>query len=126
MISIRHKGNFRKFESYLKRLRNKIKYMRFDKYGQAGVDALKSATPIDSGLTADSWYYEITQTDTLVVIEFKNSNIENESFPVAIMLQYGHGTKNGGWVQGTDYINPALRPVFESIAKDAWEEVLSL
>ena len=84
--------------------------------------ALKSATPVDSGETADSWYYEIEHNRQSSVIRFNNSNI-NDGVPIAIILQYGHGTGTGGWVEGRDYINPAVRPVFDRIKSDVWREV---
>ena len=84
--------------------------------------ALSSATPIDSGETANSWSYEITNKDGSATITFKNSNIQN-GVPIAIILQYGHGTRNGGWVQGRDYINPAIQPIFDEIVNNAWREV---
>lgn len=95
---------------------------RPDQYGRAGVAALASATPVDSGETAQSWYYEITNKKGSVSISFHNSNIQN-GVPIAIILQYGHGTGTGGWVAGRDYINPAIRPIFDQIANDAWKEV---
>ena len=96
-----------------------------DKYGRAGVDALSSATPVDSGLTASSWSYKIVQGRGVATIEFHNSNF-NEGVPSAIILQYGHGTGTGGWVEGRDYINPAIQPVFNKIVEDAWKEVTKL
>ena len=93
-----------------------------DKYGRVGVDALSSATPSDSGLTASSWSYEIEHSSSSAVIKFTNSNI-NKGVPIAIILQYGHGTGTGGWVQGRDYINPAIQPIFDKIVQDAWKEV---
>ena len=96
-----------------------------DKYGKEGVAALASATPVDTGLTASSWSYEIKQKNGSISISFKNSNIQN-GVPIAIILQYGHGTRNGGWVQGRDYINPAIQPIFDRIANDAWREVTKL
>lgn len=96
-----------------------------DKYGRAGVSALSSATPVESGLAASSWYYEIERGKGFVRIIFGNSDVEN-GFPVAIMLQYGHGTGTGGWVEGRDYINPAIQPIFDKIAADAWREVTKL
>ena len=87
--------------------------------------ALSSATPVRTGLTANSWYYEIEHQNGSVSITFNNSNV-NKGVPIAIILQYGHGTRNGGWVQGRDYINPAIQPVFDRIAKEAWEEVTKL
>jgi hypothetical protein len=96
-----------------------------DRYGREGVVALASATPIDSGHTANSWYYEITRVPGSVIINFSNSNVQN-GVPIAIILQYGHGTGTGGWVQGRDYINPAIQPVFDRIANEAWREVTKL
>ena len=96
--------------------------MDLDKYGREGVKALESATPVDTGLTARSWYYEIKKTNGSVSISFYNSNIQN-GIPIAIILQYGHGTGTGGWVEGRDYINPAIQPIFDKIAEKAWKEV---
>ena len=93
-----------------------------NKYGRAGVAALSSATPVDSGETAASWYYEITNKNNTITTSFHNSNIQN-GVPIAILLQYGHGTGTGGWVQGRDYINPAIQPIFDQIAEYAWKEV---
>lgn len=125
MISFRHKGDFSKSIRYLGKLRHAIKLKDLDRYGREGVAALSSATPVDTGLTAKSWYYEITQENGTVTISFHNSNIQNGVL-VAILLHYGHGTRNGGWVEGRDYIKPAIRPVFDKLAKDAWEEVTKL
>lgn len=125
MISFRHKGDFSKTKRYLNRVKKSINLAELERYGREGVSALSSATPVDTGLTAKSWYYEITQTPGSVTISFHNSNIQNGVL-VAILLYYGHGTRNGGWVQGRDYIKPAIRPVFDKLAKDAWEEVTKL
>lgn len=125
MISFRQKGDFSKLTSYLERVREAAKIGTLDRYGREGVAALKSATPVDSGKTAESWYYEITRTSSSVSIVFNNSNI-NDGVPIAIILQMGHGTGTGGWVQGRDYINPAIQPVFDKIANDAWKEVSKL
>lgn len=122
MISFRQKGDFSKLTRYLERAKNVIRVGDLDKYGRAGVAALASATPVDSGLTARSWYYEITHSNGSATISFHNSNIQN-GVPIAIILQYGHGTRNGGWVQGRDYINPAIRPIFDQMANNAWREV---
>ena len=124
MITIRSKGDFSKATRYFERVKKAAKVDILDKYGKAGVAALSSATPVDSGETANSWYYEIKRQNGSVRIDFLNSNIEN-GFPVAIMLQYGHGTGTGGWVEGRDYINPAIQPIFDKIAEDAWKEVTS-
>ena len=125
MITFRQKGDFSKLTRYLERAKEVIKLGDLDKYGQEGVDALSSATPVDSGLTASSWYYKIENKNGSATISFYNSNVNNV-VPIAIILQYGHGTNNGGWVEGRDYINPAILPIFEKIANDAWEEVTKL
>lgn len=125
MISFRQKGDFSKSMRYLERARNVVRLGDLDKYGREGVAALASATPIDSGETANSWYYKIVRTKNSVTIEFHNSNIQN-GVPIAVILQYGHGTGTGGWVQGRDYINPAIQPIFDKIANDAWREVTKL
>ena len=121
-ISVKHKGNFSKAIKFLARAKNPIKIGDLDRYGREGVHALASATPVDSGLTANSWYYKIKQEEGSITISFHNSNIQN-GVPIAIILQYGHGTGNGGWVEGRDYINPAIRPVFDKIVNNAWKEV---
>lgn len=125
MLKITQKGNFTNITNFLKRAQ-KYKFEDLFKFGEAGVRALEMATPIDSGITATSWYYDVTVEDGKIVISFNNSNVSEGTFPVAIMLQYGHGTKNGGWVEGRDYINPAIQPIFDAIAEHAWEEVTRL
>ena len=125
MISFRQKGDFSKLTRLLERAKESVKIGDLDKYGREGVAALSSATPIDSGKTANSWSYEITNKDGSVKITFNNSNIQN-GVPIAIILQYGHGTRNGGWVQGRDYINPAIQPVFDEIVDKAWREVTKI
>ena len=125
MITFRQKGDFSKFSRYLERAKEKVRMGDLDRYGKEGVAALASATPIDSGETANSWYYVIVRTKGSVAIEFHNSHIQN-GVPIAIILQYGHGTGTGGWVQGRDYINPAIQPIFDKIANDAWREVTKL
>jgi hypothetical protein len=122
MIRIKQKGNFSKLTRYLERIQDSSRIGDLDKYGRAGVSALASATPIDTGLTASSWYYEIKREGERVSITFANSNIQN-GVPIAIIIQYGHGTRNGGWVEGRDYINPAIQPIFDQIADSAWKEV---
>ena len=122
MISFRQQGDFARLTRYLERVKNVAHISSLDKYGQAGVAALSSATPVDSGLTANSWYYEIEYSKNSATISFHNSNIQN-GVPIAIILQYGHGTGTGGWVQGRDYINPAIQPIFDNLANDAWREV---
>lgn len=122
MITFKHKGNFSKTERFLERAAEVIHKGQLDKYGRAGVEALAAATPVDTGKTAESWEYKIQYESGGAVISFNNTNIQN-GVNVAILLQYGHGTRNGGYVQGRDYINPAIRPIFDKIANDAWEEV---
>ena len=125
MITFRQKGDFSKLTRYLEKVKSVVKLSDLDKYGKEGVAALASATPVDTGLTASSWSYEIKHGNGTVSISFKNSNIQN-GVPIAIILQYGHGTRNGGWVQGRDYINPAIQPIFDKIADEAWKEVTKL
>lgn len=125
MISFKQKGDFSKLNRYFERLRETARVGVLDKYGRKGVAALESATPIDSGLAAHSWYYKIERSNNSARIIFCNSDVEN-GFPVAIMVQYGHGTGTGGWVEGRDYINPAIQPLFDEIADEAWKEVTKL
>ena len=122
MITFRHKGNFNKLTVFLEKADRTARLKDLDKYGREGVAALASATPVDTGLTASSWYYEIKRQNGVVALNFCNSNVNN-GIPIAIILQYGHGTRNGGWVEGRDYINPAIRPLFDKIADEAWREV---
>ena len=122
MISFRQKGDFSNLSRFLERAKETVKIGDLDKYGRVGVAALSSATPIDTGKTAASWTYEIVRQNGSVSIEFHNSNIQ-KGIPIAIILQNGHATGTGGWVEGRDYINPAIQPIFDKIAKEAWEEV---
>lgn len=123
MISFSQKGDFKNLNKFLQRAKTKMSLSTLDKYGREGVAALASATPVDTGLTASSWYYKIEQTSSGVSIGFYNSNIQNGYVNIAIILQYGHATRNGGWVEGIDYINPAIRPIFDKIVENAWKEV---
>lgn len=125
MIRFRHKGDFSKTTRYFERVKGALRLGILDKYGKEGVAALASATPVDSGLTASSWYYQIEHRNGSVTISFHNSNIQN-GVPIAVILHYGHGTNNGGWVQGRNYINPAIRPIFDKITTEAWREVTKL
>lgn len=125
MIKFRQKGDFSKLTHYLEKVKEIVKLGYLDKYGREGVAALASATPVDTGLTASSWRYEIQHGNDSVSITFYNDNIQN-GVPIAIILQYGHGTRNGGYVQGRDYINPAIKPIFDKITEDAWKEVTRL
>ena len=125
MITFRHKVDFSKLTRFLEKAKETVRLGDLDKYGREGVAALASATPIDTGLTASSWYYEIENKNGRATISFHNSNIQN-GVPIAIILQYGHGTGNGGWVEGRDYINPAIQPIFDKIVNNAWREVTKL
>lgn len=122
MISFRQKGDFSKITGYFERVKEVFDAGILDKYGKAGVSALSSATPVDTGLTARSWSYEIKHEHGSASLVFNNSNIHN-GVQIAIILQMGHGTGTGGWVQGRDYINPAIQPIFDKLAQDAWKEV---
>lgn len=122
MITFRQKGDFSKLNRYFERVKEVVNMGDLDKYGREGVAALASATPVDTGLTASSWSYKIVRNKDQVRLEFHNSNIQN-GVPIAVILQYGHGTGTGGWVEGRDYINPAVRPLFDKIADEAWKEV---
>ncbi len=125
MIRFEHRGDFSKLTSFFEKAREAVHLGNLDKYGREGVAALAAATPVDSGETAASWGYKIQNGNSVSSITFTNSNI-NDGVSIAIILQYGHGTRNGGWVEGRDYINPAIQPVFDKIVEDAWKEVTQL
>ena len=125
MIKIKQKGDFSRFKRYTERVLEILKLGKLDKYGREGVAALSAATPVRTGKTAASWSYKITHSFGSVSITFSNSNVVDGT-SIAIILQYGHGTKNGGWVQGRDYINPAIQPILDAIADNAWKEIKSL
>lgn len=122
MINIRQKGDFKNLSSFLEKTKEKLNLGLLDKYGREGIAALQAATPKDTGKTSESWYYKIERKNGSVSLTFHNSN-QNKGVPIAIILQYGHATRNGGYVEGVDYINPALRPIFDKIAEEAWKEV---
>ena len=123
LIEFRSKGNFENTNRFLKKLQELNLERILSKYGQEGVNALREATPIDTGKTASSWAYRIDKNAVSISLVWYNTNI-NKGVNIAVILQYGHGTGTGGWVEGIDYINPALRPLFEKIASDAWEEII--
>lgn len=125
MIGFRQKGDFSNTASYLQKLKNAEIVKILERYGQEGVAALASATPVDSGLTANSWSSKVEVTNSSATLLFSNSNV-NKGVPIAIILQYGHATGTGGWVEGRDYINPAIQPIFDKIAEEAWGEVTKL
>lgn len=123
-ISFRQQGEFSKTMKFLERAKESVNLGILNKYGRKGVEALRAATPVDSGLTASSWSYKIVRKTNVISLEFYNSNIQN-GVPIAIILQYGHATGTGGWVEGIDYINPALKPIFGDLAKEVWKEVVN-
>lgn len=117
-------GGFTKTEKFINRMKRREYLNVLDEFGREGVQALRNATPVDSGKTAESWDYEIKRTRNCTEIIWTNSNI-NDGVPIAIILQYGHGTGTGGYVQGRDYINPAIQPIFDKMAEKAWKVVTS-
>lgn len=123
MITFVQKGDFSNLTRFLERAKNSVHIGTLDKYGREGVAALAATTPVDTGVTANSWEYEIVRKNGSISIVFKNNNIQN-GIPIAIILQYGHATGTGGYVQGRDYINPAIQPIFDRIADEAWKEVI--
>lgn len=124
MISFSSSGSTKRTEAFLRKMAKGDIYQSLDAAASEGVAALVAATPIDSGLAADSWTYEIEKSMGAYSIKWLNTDVEN-GFPVAIMLQYGHGTGTGGYVQGQDYINPAMKPIFDKIANQVWKAVTS-
>lgn len=122
MIKFKHKGNFNKLEKFLVYISGANYLNILNKYGQQGVAALSAATPTDSGETADSWGFELEHGTNTTIIRWTNTST-NDGVNIAVLLQYGHGTGTGGYVQGRDYINPAMAPIFDRIAKEAWKEV---
>lgn len=125
MITFQQKGDFSKTTKFFEKLLNVVKLGELDRYGRQGVEALASATPKDTGRTAESWKYEIVRDRESATIRWYNTN-ENNGVNIAVILQYGHGTRNGGYVRGRDYINPAIQPVFDEIAETAWKEITVL
>lgn len=126
MFTFKQRGNFNNTEKFLKKSLGRNYQDVLERYGRQGVEALSAATPIDSGETSASWYYDIIQNEAkgTVSVVWKNSNV-NKGVNIAVILQYGHATKNGSWVEGRDYINPALKLIFDKLAEAAWKEVTS-
>lgn len=122
MIEVEARGSFDNTENFLKRINKGDIFSSLDGYGQAGVRALSAATPSRSGATSASWYYEIKRRRGSYSVIWRNRNVV-DGVPIAILIQYGHGTRNGGYVQGRDYINPAMRSIFDNMANDVWKEV---
>lgn len=125
MITFRHKGDYSKATQYFMKLKEVTRLRILEKYGRAGVAALASATPVESGATAGAWYYEIENGGDSAAIVFGNTH-ENKGVYIAIILQMGHGTGTGGYVQGRDYINPSIQPIFDKMAEEVWREVTKL
>ena len=122
-ITFKHRGDLSRTRKFLNSVKSIIRFHNIESYAEEGLAALRESTPYDTGNTANSWYYEIERSHGSARIVYKNSNIQN-GVPIAIILQYGHGTGTGGYVEGRDYINPAVRPVFDKLAADIWEEVV--
>ena len=126
MFNITGKGNFEKTFAFLDYIKEKKYKPILQRYAEKGVAALKAATPSDSGETANSWDYYIEERDNKITIYFTNDEVTNEGTPIAILIQYGHATRGGGFVMGQDFINPALRPVFEQMANEMWEKIVNV
>lgn len=122
VIKVKQRGKFKKTDIFFDGLLTTAQFKRIEEYAKMGIQALQEATPKDTGLTSQSWYYEIKRTERGLTIEWLNSNV-NKGYNVALLIQYGHGTRDGSYIAGIDYINPALRPVFEAIGNDVWKEV---
>ena len=121
-IQLISKGDFNKVTGMLENFKEDFSIGILDKYGKKGVKALQDATPIDTGKTASSWYYKIDRKKGSAILSFCNSNI-NKGVPIAIILEYGHGTSTGGWVEGRNYITPTIKPILDELAEKVWEEV---
>lgn len=124
MIKVNHSGSFAKVQAFSQRMRNREQFKVLEKYGPLGVSALRSATPLESSITANAWYYEVVNRPGYFAIHWYNSHVEDPGrISIAAILQYGHATRTGGYVQGRDYINPAMRPIFDQMVIDMWREV---
>lgn len=124
IVSFSHSGNFKKTEKFLHGIMQRHYLNKMHRYGKRGVEALANATPVDTGKTAGSWTYEIVEGKNRISVYWKNTNINNY-VNIALVLQYGHATRNGGWIEGRDYINPAIQPIFDRMANDVWKEVVT-
>lgn len=124
VISFSHQGNFKKTEKFFHKVLERHYMNKLHAFGRRGVKALSEATPVDTGKTAASWTYEIVEEENRLVVYWKNTNV-NRGVNIALILQYGHATRNGGWIEGRDYINPAMQPIFDEMADVAWKEVVS-
>lgn len=122
IINVTSKGNFENLMKFLRASKEERIRSVLEKYAHQGLVALQNATPIDTGLTAESWYYEIVQREGYASLRYHNSHVDHGR-PIAILIQYGHATRNGSWVEGRDYIMPAIQPIFDKMAEDLWKEV---
>lgn len=123
MLSFKHTGSFSKTTRFFEKMKRRDQYRVLNTYGREGVAALMQATPKDTGKTSQSWSYTVSITKDSASITWTNDNVTTDGTPIAVLIQYGHGTKSGGYVKGLDYINPAMRPIFEKITREIWEEV---
>lgn len=122
MITVESKGSFKNIDRFLEKMSKRDILTALRAYGQDGVYALSKATPVDTGLAASSWSYQVSKKRGRYTLSWHNTNIEN-GIPVVILIQYGHGTRSGSWVEGVDFINPVIQPLFDRIASEIWEEV---
>lgn len=123
-FSVNSPGNFNKTRDWFKQVLGKDIYSDLDSLARVGVDALSQATPVDTGLAQSSWYYDIQEDSTRITINWRNDNIEDGA-SVVLLVQYGHGTRGGGYVAGRDFINPAIQPVMDMIEENVWEKVVN-
>ena len=124
MISFKSKGDFSKTLNYFNKMKSIADRLNLESYGQRGIEALRAATPVETGKTAESWYFTTDINRKRIKLIWSNSNV-NEGANIAILIQYGHGTGWGSYIEGIDYINPAMRPIFEEISQLVWKEVIS-
>jgi hypothetical protein len=124
VIRVKTSGSFARSQAFLQRMRNREQFKVLEKYGPIGVNALSTATPVESSITANAWYYEVVNRPGYFAIHWYNSHVEDPGrISIAAIIQYGHATRTGGYVQGRDYINPAMRPIFDQMVTDMWREV---
>lgn len=125
IISFSKHGDFKNTEGFFKSIKEKVYLNKLECFAKKGLEALQNATPVDTGLTRDSWGYEILDGENFSSITWTNSNVV-DGVPIAIILQYGHATGTGGYVQGRDYINPTIQPIFDEMVETIWKEVKRL
>lgn len=122
-IKFKQHGNFSKTEKFFERCKNLVHLGVLDKYGRQGVAALSMATPVDTGKSASSWRYEVINENGKLTLSWINDEVSKDGTPIVVYVQYGHATRNGGYVRGRDFINPTIKPIFDKIADDLWKEV---